>query len=70
MYVMDQHKCWEELFQVNLWVTMSDAFSWDQLEDRVLVGPEDIQEMEEKMQTIRQSIKEVQDRQKSYADAH
>ena len=43
--------------------------SWDQLEDRVLVGPEVIQEMEEKMQTIRQRIKEVQDRQKSYDDA-
>jgi hypothetical protein len=44
--------------------------SWDRLEDRVLVGPEVIQEMEEKMKTIRQRIKEVQDRQKSYADAH
>jgi hypothetical protein len=44
--------------------------SWDRLEDRVLVGPEAIQEMEEKMQTIRQRIKEAQDRQKSYADAH
>ena len=44
--------------------------SWDRLEDRVLVGPEAIQEMEEQMQTIRQRIKEVQDQQKSYADAH
>jgi hypothetical protein len=44
--------------------------SWDRLEDRVLVGPESIQEMEEQMQTIRQRIKEAQDRQKSYADAH
>jgi hypothetical protein len=44
--------------------------SWDRLEDRVLVGPEVIQEMEEKMKTIRQRIKEVQDRQKSYANAH
>jgi hypothetical protein len=33
--------------------------SWDQLEDRVLVGPEVIQEMEEQMKTIRQRIKEV-----------
>jgi hypothetical protein len=38
--------------------------SWDRLEDRVLVGPEAIQEMEEKMKTIRQRIKEAQDRQK------
>jgi hypothetical protein len=36
--------------------------SWDRLEDRVLVGPEAIQEMEEQMQTIRQRIKESQDR--------
>ena len=35
--------------------------SWDRLEDRVLVGPEAIQEMEDQMQTIRQRIKEAQD---------
>jgi hypothetical protein len=29
-----------------------------------------IQEMEEQMQRIRQNIKEVQDRHKSYVDAH
>jgi hypothetical protein len=34
------------------------------------VGPEVIQEMEEKMQTLRQRIKEVQDRHKSYVDVH
>jgi transposase InsO family protein len=44
--------------------------SWYRLEDRVLVGPEAIQEMEKKMKTIRQRIKEAQDRQKSYVDAH
>ena len=44
--------------------------SWDRLEDRVLVGPEAIQEMEKKMQTIRQMIKEAQNGQKSYVDAH
>jgi hypothetical protein len=44
--------------------------SWDRIEDRVLVGPEAMQEMEEKMKTIRQRIKEAQDRQKSYADVH
>jgi hypothetical protein len=44
--------------------------SWDWLEDRVLVAPEAIQEMEDQMQTIRQRIKEAQDRQKSYVDAH
>ena len=44
--------------------------SWDRLEDRVLVGPELIQEMEEQMTTIHARLKEEQDRQKSYADAH
>jgi hypothetical protein len=44
--------------------------SWDRLEDRVMVLPEAIQEMENQMQTIRQRIKEAQDRQKSYVDAH
>ena len=34
------------------------------------MGPEAIQEMEEQMQTIRQRIKEAQDRHKSYVDAH
>jgi hypothetical protein len=33
------------------------SLSWDRLEDRVLVGPEAIQEMEEQMQSIRQRIK-------------
>jgi hypothetical protein len=44
--------------------------SWDRLEDRVLVGPKAIQEMENQMQTIRQRIKKAQDRQKSYVDVH
>jgi hypothetical protein len=37
--------------------------SWDQLQDRVLLGPEVIQEMEDQMQTISQRIKGAQDRQ-------
>jgi hypothetical protein len=44
--------------------------SWDRLEDRVLVGPEAIQEMEDQIQTIIQRIKEAQDRHKSYVDVH
>jgi hypothetical protein len=44
--------------------------SWDRLEDRVLVGPEAIQEIEYQMQKIMQRIKEVHDRQKSYVDVH
>ena len=44
--------------------------SWDRLEGRVTVGPELIQEIEEQVIQIRQRLKEAQDRQKSYADAH
>jgi len=44
--------------------------SSDKLEDRVIVRPELIQEMEEQVKQIRQRLKEAQDRQKSYADAH
>ena len=43
--------------------------SWDKLEDRVLLGPEMLQEMEEQMMVIKQRLKEAQDCQKSYADA-
>jgi hypothetical protein len=48
---------------------LGSALRRDHLEDRVLVGPEVIQEMEDQMKKIRQRIKEAQDRQKSYADA-
>jgi hypothetical protein len=44
--------------------------SWERLEDRVTVGPELIQEIEEQVIRIRQRLKEAHDRQKSYADAH
>jgi hypothetical protein len=44
--------------------------SWDRLEDRVTVGLELIQEMEEQVIQIRQRLKEAHDRQKSYVDAH
>jgi hypothetical protein len=43
---------------------------WDQLEDRVLLGPEVIQQMEEKMKIKIQRIKEAHDRQKNYIDVH
>jgi ribosomal protein L21E len=46
------------------------SLSWDRLEDRVTVGPELIQEMEEQVIQIRKRLKKSQDRQKSYADAH
>jgi hypothetical protein len=89
MYVMDQHKHWEEFFPLielsynnNYQSTINmtpfeflygrpcqTPLSWDRIEDRVLVGPKAIQEMEYQMETIRQRIKEVHDRQKSYVEA-
>lgn len=43
---------------------------WDRLEDRVLIRAEVVQEMEEQMTMIKGGLKEAQDRQKSYVDAH
>ena len=43
---------------------MSDALSWDRLEDGVLVGLEEIQEMECQLET------KTKDRQMSYVNAH
>ena len=43
---------------------------WDRLEDRVLIGPEVVQEMEEQMTMIKGRLKEAQDQRKSYSDSH
>ena len=43
--------------------------SWNRLEDRIIVRPEMLQEMEEQVLQIWQRLKEENDRQKSYADA-
>ena len=42
--------------------------SWDNLADRAVVGPELLKEMEEKMLKIKQNLKVVQERKKSYVD--
>jgi hypothetical protein len=90
MYMMDQHKHWEELFllvefsyKTNYQSAIKTTpfeflygrpcqtpLSWDRLEDRVLVGLEVIQEMEDQMKTIRQRVKEAQDRHNIYVDVH
>ena len=44
--------------------------SWERLEDRVTVGLELIQDMEEMVIQIRKRLKEAHDTQKSYVDAH
>jgi hypothetical protein len=42
--------------------------SWDNPTDRLMVGPEMLQEMENMVRKVQQNLKEAQDRQKSYAD--
>ena len=42
--------------------------SWDNPVDRVLIGPELLQEMERTVCEVQKSLKAAQDRQKSYAD--
>ncbi|KAE8664337.1 hypothetical protein F3Y22_tig00112800pilonHSYRG00034 [Hibiscus syriacus] len=42
--------------------------NWYELKDREVIGPELIQEMEEKVQVIQNNLKAAADRQKSYAD--
>jgi hypothetical protein len=42
--------------------------SWDNPADRLMVGPEMLQEMENMVRKVQQNLKEAQDRQKSYAD--
>lgn len=42
--------------------------SWDDPVDRLMVGPEMLQEMESTIRKVQQNLKEAHDRQKSYAD--
>jgi hypothetical protein len=42
--------------------------SWDNLADRLVLGPKFIKDMEDQMVRIKQNLKAAQDRHKSYAD--
>ena len=42
--------------------------SWDNLVDRVMMGPEILQEMEKMVKRVKRNLKEAQDQQKRYAD--
>ena len=44
--------------------------SWDNLANRIVVGPELLKEMEDQMIKIKQNLKAAQGRQKSYADSN
>ena len=44
--------------------------TWDNLVNRVVLGPELIKEMDQEVVKIRQNLKVAHDRQKSYADKH
>ena len=42
--------------------------NWDNLTDRLMVGPEMLQEMENMVRKVQQNLKEAHDRHKSYVD--
>ncbi|KAH9308606.1 hypothetical protein KI387_036517, partial [Taxus chinensis] len=42
--------------------------SWDSIEDREVIKPEILTEMEQQVKMIRECLKEATDRKKSYAD--
>ena len=42
--------------------------SWDNLDDKAVVGPDFLKEMEEQMLKIKKNLKVAQDRQKIYVD--
>jgi hypothetical protein len=44
------------------------SIRWDNSADRLMVGPEMLQEMDNMVIKVEQNLKEAQDRQKSYAD--
>ena len=44
--------------------------TWDNIVNRVVLGPELLKEMEQEVVKIKQNLKAAQDRQKSYADKH
>ena len=43
---------------------------WDEEGERILTGPDLVQEMMDKVRVIKDRLKAAQDRQKSYADLH
>ena len=46
----------------------TNPISWDNRVDRIMVGPEMIQEMEKTVIKVQHNLKEARDREKSYAD--
>jgi hypothetical protein len=44
------------------------SISWDKPMERIMVGPEMLQEMESMVRKVQHNLKEAQDRQKSYVD--
>ena len=52
-------------FEVLYGIKRTNPISWDNPVDRLMVGPEMLQEMENQVRKIQQNLKEAQDRQKS-----
>jgi hypothetical protein len=45
-----------------------NPISWDDLVDKIMFGPDMLQEMESMVKNTQQNLKVAHDRQKSYAD--
>jgi hypothetical protein len=55
-------------FEILYGIKCTTPISWDNPADRIMVGPEMLQEMENMVRKVQQNLKEAHDRQKSYAD--
>jgi hypothetical protein len=64
------YQTWAKLspFEIMYDKKCTTLISWDNPADRLMVGPEMLQEMENMVRKVQQNLKEAQDRQKSYID--
>jgi hypothetical protein len=56
------------LFEVLYDIKCMTPISWDNLDDRLMVGLEMLQEMENMVRKVQQNLEEAHDRHKSYAN--
>ena len=55
-------------FEIMYGIKCTTLVSWDSPVDRLMVGPEMLQDMEKTIWEVQNNLKVAQDRQKSYAD--
>ena len=75
MYVMDRPSKLEDYLRLSEFAynnsyksSIKHALSWSQLEDKIMLGPDALQEMERIVKQIQRNIKTDQDHQRNYAD--